>query len=69
MDAAREFSRRESLKTRRKAADSSRIHHGRRVKGPSRSRTRVKRKANKPESIHELCSKQQFAGVQNGCGK
>ena len=51
MDAAREFSRRESLKTHRKAADSSRIRQARRVKGPSRLRTRVERKANEPEPI------------------
>ena len=42
MDAAREFSRRESLKTRQKAADSSRIRQGRRVKGPSRPRDKGK---------------------------
>jgi hypothetical protein len=36
MDAAREFSRRESSKTRQSGADSSRIRHGRRVEGPSR---------------------------------
>jgi hypothetical protein len=34
MDAARKFSRRESLKIRQKAAGSSRIRQGRRVKGP-----------------------------------
>src|SRR6516165_9022974 len=51
MDAAREFSRRESLKTHQKAADSSRIHRGRRVKGPSRQRTRVKRKPSEPELV------------------
>ena len=42
MDAARKFSRRESLKIRQKAAGSSRIRQGRRVKGPSRPRDKGK---------------------------
>jgi hypothetical protein len=60
IDAAREYSERakQSLKTHQKAADSSRIRQGRRVKGPSRPRTRLSHKATKPELIHEPSSKQ-----------
>ena len=71
MDAAREFSKRaeQSLKTRQKAAVSSRIHHGRRGKARATPLTRLSHKATKPELIHDPSPKQQFAGLQNACGK
>jgi len=71
MDAAREYSKRaeQSLKTRQKAADSSRIHHGRRGKARATPLIRLSHKATEPELIHEPSSKQRFAGLQNGCGK
>jgi hypothetical protein len=42
MDAAREFSRRESLKTRQKGADSSRIRQGRLGKAPAATLVKAK---------------------------
>jgi hypothetical protein len=60
MDAALEYSKRakQSLKTRQKAADSSRIHHGRRGKARVTPLTRLSHKATKPELIHVPFSKQ-----------
>jgi hypothetical protein len=71
MDAAREYSKRakQSLKTRQKAADSSRIRQGRQGKARTAISRQGYHKATKPELIHEPSSKQQFAGLKNGCGK